>query len=467
MNLLSVLYPILIPFYIFLHRIAALWGHSKAKKMLQGRNQLKTFLGDNIPSHNPSLLIHCASLGEYEMAIPVINFLRTEFPHHQIIVSFYSPSGYENAKLPAFIHPSTTANTPVVKTYLPWDNLGDLDTFLTWINPQFVFIIRYELWYNFIRTLNQKSIPFAVLGMNIHENHFLGKRWAQPWRKALKEVAGIGVLNQTMVATATDWGMPKERIFVWGDSKFNRAMERFNAFSQDTSPANATDPSNPNSTGSKSVSTHLPETLTHWLANKNTLILGSSWEAEESLLLNYLNLHPLPQNWQILIAPHDISTAHCQNLLNQFQQFLPELATSLPNNPSASSNPSTVSQPPILILNSIGQLANCYRFGKIAIIGGAFGKGLHNMAEASVFGMPLLFGPKHQKFPEAQQAINAGFAFQIIDQSAFNLKLSQLIQNQSLREKLGSIAHSFAANNQVQLQSLWQIPELVNLAERN
>lgn len=463
----SAFYTIIIQFFIFLHRIAAILGHSKAKKMLQGRKELSSFLGDNIPVHGSTMLIHCASLGEYEMAIPVIDFLKIKFPNHQIVVSFYSPSGYENATLPALIDPSTKASTPVVKTYLPWDKLSDLDTFLAWINPQFVFIIRYELWLNFIRALNGKSIPFAVLGMNIHGNHFLGKSWSKPWRTVLKGAAGIGVLNQTMVATAADWGIPKERIFVWGDSKFNRAMARFNTVSLNNVQANGSDKNSPATNSNTAPNTHLPEPLTHWLTNKNTLILGSSWEAEERLLLNYLNLHPLPPNWQILIAPHDISKTHCQNILNQFQHFLPQLSTALPLNPSLSSNPLTSSNPTILILDSIGQLANCYSFGKIAVIGGAFGKGLHNMAEASVFGMPIIFGPKHQKFPEAQQAINAGFAFQINNQTAFNQKLSQLIQDQTQRDELGKIAHSFALNNQVQLHTLWHIPELVKLSERN
>lgn len=406
--------------------------------MVQGRKNVIRFLGNHTFENQRFILIHCASLGEYEMAIPVIDYLKVQFPNHDVVVSFYSPSGYEHAALPSLsemelttpsssIHPTGS----VYKTFLPWDRKKDISLFLNRLKPEFTIIIRYEFWLTLINTLNQRQIPFAILGLNAHANNFLNQTWSGAWKQAISKVTALGVINENMIEQVQKWGVPKNKIFIWGDSKFNRAMDRFNA------------------------EINMPEPLHQWLVGKNTLILGSSWEAEESLLEKYLNQFPLPQNWQILIAPHNIETSHCQNLLKQFASFNPTLATQLGNNNTPSH---------VVILNTIGQLAQAYRFGKIAFIGGAFGKGLHNIAEAAVFGMPILFGPHHQKFPEAQQAINAGFAFQIQNQEDCNKILNQLIENHTHITQLGQIAHTFAANNLVHVETLSSIPQLVSLS---
>lgn len=407
------LYSIGIKIYGFLIRLAAPWN-PKAAAMIAGRKITAP------ASISPDLIwIHCASLGEFEMAKPIAAALQAAAIQRQILFSFFSPSGYQNA----------TLEPNQIKCYLPLDGPGNAKRWLAQWKPSIAIFIRYEFWYYYIKALTQNQIPTYALGVSLRPKHFLFSIWGKPWLKLLQRIQGIGVINLPMLHLAQNHQL--QNAFVFGDPKFNRAVERA---------------ANPN--------TNLPIELNHWLKSKPTIIFGSSWPKEEELLMRFLEqshvTNPL-KGWNILIAPHDISKNRCQQIIEKFQKLDPKVNPSTKYNIQSFSDFNSKHPPQILILNTIGMLAQCYRFGKIAVIGGAFGNGLHNILEPAAFGMPILFGPNHHKFPEAQQFIDAGFANSFNISTQFNQILNELLSDQNEINRQAILSKSFTQNQQANI----------------
>lgn len=360
--------------------------------------------------------IHCASLGEFEMAKPIAAALQAASSQRHVLFSFFSPSGYKYAVL----------NHNQTKVYLPLDGRGSAARFHAQWQPQAAIIIRYEFWYHHLNTALKANIPTFALGVSLRPNHFLLSKLASPWQRILKQLNGIGLINESMLLLAKQNNF--HNAFLFGDTKFNRAYER-----------------------AQQTPTPHPK-LQAWMQQKPTLILGSAWMPEITLLKEFILSHPQAlQHWQILIAPHNISAEFCTQILTELQLISPVKFTE-----QAQENMDSA----VVILDTIGQLAECYRYGSLAIIGGAFGKGLHNTIEAVAFGLPVIFGPNHQKFPEAQQFINAGFGFCVGDNASFNdilLRLTSEIQanesNPSQRtHPLSAIAKNFVESHRADVQ---------------
>jgi 3-deoxy-D-manno-octulosonic-acid transferase len=230
--------------------------------------------------------------------------------------------------------------------------------------------------------------------------------------------------------------------FVFGDPKFNRAAERALLPSPLQNP---------------DIHTNTNTELLQWMRNKPTLILGSAWQPEIQLLQQFIQQYPQAlHNWQILIAPHNLNPQFIQYIQQAFSEFPTAICSENPPNNNHT----------IAILNTIGQLAQCYRFGTIAIIGGAFGKGLHNTIEAAAFGLPIVFGPNHNKFPEASQFIQAGFGFSVNHQNQFNQTLLQLIQQHSPNQPhpLSNSAAQFVQNHVAKISEFVKLtyPQALN-----
>jgi len=359
--------------------------------------------------------IHCASLGEFEMAKPIAAALQAASSQRHILFTFFSPSGYENS----------TMGFNQSKAYLPLDRPGSAKRCLAQWNPSAAIFIRYDFWYHFIHQTLQHKIPCYALGVSLTPQHWLFKTIGKPWLKLLQKMQGIGVINRQMHQIAIQNGL--HNAFVFGDTKFNRSIER-----------------------TKQPSS-LPTQLQNWLIQKPTLILGSAWQTEIDLVLQFFQNNPeiLPHG-QILIAPHNINTEFCESIQNQCLEKIKTNALRF----SECSN-LIASNTQILILDTIGHLAESYRYGSIAFIGGAFGKGLHNTIEAAAFGLPLIFGPNHQKFPEAAQFIQAGCGFSVNNQTEFDHTLLHLFQShtQNQLHPLGIIAKSVAQNQQADISA--------------
>ena len=391
----------------------------KAKKLRDGQRETLVRLNDGWWKDGIApkdlIWIHCASLGEFEMAKPIAAALQAASSQRHILFTFFSPSGYEHSKL----------ELNQSKAYLPSDRPGSASRCLAQWNPSTAIFIRYDFWYHFIQQTLHRNIPCYALGVSLTPNHWLFKTLGKPWLILIKQLNAIGVINPKMHQIAIEQGLTNT--FVFGDTKFNRAVER------------------------TLQPTSLPLPLQNWLTQKPTLILGSAWQPEIDLLLQFFQKNPeILTHGQILIAPHNINTSFCEAIQNQCLEKIKTNALRF----SECSNliPSTTQ---ILILDTIGHLAESYRYGSIALIGGAFGKGLHNTIEAAAFGLPLIFGPNHQKFPEAEQFIQAGCGFSVANQSEFDQTLLNLFQSYipNQTHPLGALAQSVAQNQKADISA--------------
>ena len=396
--------------------LSSLWN-VKARKLRAGMraSQIRLREGwwkDKIAPKD-LIWIHCASLGEFEMAKPIAAALQAAASQRHILFTFFSPSGYENARL----------DVNQSKAYLPLDRRGSAQRCLDQWNPSAVIFIRYDFWYHFIHQTLLRKIPCYALGVSLTPKHWLFASYAKPWLQLLKQFDAIGVINPEMQKIAINNQL--NNAFVFGDTKFNRAVERTQQ------PPN------------------LPSHLQQWLTQKPTLILGSAWQPEIDLLISFFQTHPdTLSHGQILIAPHNISPAFCNHIKKQCQ-----LKLQCPTLKFSECEEAIPASTPILILDTIGHLADSYRFGTIAVIGGAFGKGLHNTLEAAAFGLPILFGPHHQKFPEAELFIQAKCGFSVKTPSEFNQTLLYLFQNYQPHQPhpIGQIAKEVAQNHQADI----------------
>ena len=413
-----VLYNLAMRCYAMGIGLLALWN-TKVRKLRDGQRETLVRLNDgwwkdgNAPKD--LIWIHCASLGEFEMAKPIAAALQAASSQRHILFTFFSPSGYEHSKL----------ELNQSKAYLPLDRPGSAKRCLAQWNPSTAIFIRYDFWYHFIQQTLHRNIPCYALGVSLTPNHWLFKTLGKPWLILIKQLNAIGVINPKMHQIAIEQGLTNTFVFV--DNKFNRAVER------------------------TLQPTSLPLPLQKWLTQKPTLILGSAWQPEIDLILQFFQKNPeILTHGQILIAPHNINTSFCEAIQNQ---CLEKIKTNALRFSECSNTISPTTQ--ILILDTIGHLAESYRFGSIALIGGAFGKGLHNTIEAAAFGLPLIFGPNHQKFPEAEQFIQAGCGFSVANQSEFDQTLLNLFQSYIPNQihPLGALAQSVAQNQKADISA--------------
>lgn len=388
-------------------------------------------------------LFHCASLGEYEMAFPIAVQLTEKHPNIHVVFSFYSPSGYNHAQLP---------QGNFSKTYLPWDTSKAIREFLATLSPEAVIIMRYEFWLNFLSEINLRNIPLYFLGTSFREDQFIWKPWGKAWKQQISKAKYIGVIDESMLKIGTNHGLGNIDIF--GDPKFSRALLRAKQFID----------------FKQSIPTNSPlHALLQWANNKPTLALGSSWPTEENMVQEALNTQLLNShfnsnnNWQIIVAPHDISATHCNEILKLFDSYSPVLFSdvkkTMENTHDAQHKPISANCK-CIVLDSIGQLALAYSASKIAVIGGGFGKGLHNITEALAFGVPVLFGPKFGKFPEAQNAINANVAIPFHSAEILAAALHPWMSNPSLLNSVSQKAALFTESNKAKVEEFVKMTEI-------
>ncbi len=358
---MSLLYNFSVRAYAFL-----LWliqgFHPKAKAWIQGR---KNYWG-RLPIIHENLSVfwfHCASLGEFDQGIPVMNLLKEKNPNCKILVTFFSPSGME--------HYHKRNHTADFVYYLPIDTTRNAKKLLNHFKPKAVYFIKYEFWLNYIFEIKKRKIPLYSISCILRPSQLFFRWYGSYFRKGLKAFDNFYVQNIETKHLLEKIGINK--VIITGDTRFDRVLEN-----------------------KKSVTEDL--VISDFLQGKKALILGSSWPTEEQLFQHYFT----EDSEKIIIAPHDISENHLQAIEKRFQNTIIRY-----------SNYSNEKDKSILLIDCIGKLANAYAYGKIAFIGGGFTGKLHNTLEPVVFGLPVIFGPKHTKFPEAQQFIDAGIGFSI------------------------------------------------------
>ena len=361
------LYQLSIYFYYFAALIVSIFK-PKAKLWIQGRKDLLRTLENEIKNNDEIYWFHCASLGEFEQGKPIIDRLKIKNKHCKIIITFFSPSGYEARK--EYEHADWVY-------YLPIDTPKNARQFLDIVQPQQAFFIKYEFWFNYLYELKQRGIPTYLISGIFRKDQLFFKWYGFLHKKMLGYFTYFFLQNadsKELLATISITNTT-----VSGDTRLDRVYE--------------------NSLQPKSL-----PLIEQFKENKKVIILGSSWRKEEEIIAEYIQSSK--KEFKFIIAPHDINTQHIEAikklLKNDYICY------------SAMEEVHTSSKK-VLIIDNIGLLSHIYQYTDIALIGGGFKNALHNILEPASFNNAILFGPQHDKFPEAQELIKTGGAYQIND----------------------------------------------------
>ena len=356
--------------------------------------------------------VHCASLGEFEQGRPVIEKLKESYPNHKILITFFSPSGYEVRK-----------NYPGADYvfYLPLDTAKNARKFLNIVYPQMAIFVKYEFWYNYINELHKQKIPLFHISVIFRESQPFFRLWGKWFRNQLMKITWIFVQNKKSLNLLDHINISHADIS--GDTRFDRVV------------------SLPNEQFESGL-------FSCFKSNSTLLIGGSSWKPEENMMLSLLQKNT--DNLKIILAPHLVDKDHISEIKKSYSEFNPVLFSEIQNT-DAKNIPSEISnklvKSKILIIDTIGLLSHIFRFGDFAFIGGGFGVGIHNVLEAATYSIPVIFGPNYHKFNEAIGLRDLNSGFPINNESDFINISHKLINNEDYRKKCGKIAGNFVKEN--------------------
>ena len=372
------LYNISILFYVLGIRIASLLN-SKAKLWIKGRNNIFQTLKTATENQNKILWFHCASLGEFEQGKPIIEAYKIKYPTHKILLTFFSPSGYEIQK---------NYNGADWVFYLPADTPSNAKRFIEIVKPIKAIFVKYEFWLNYMTELKRTNIPFySVSAIFRKEQVFFKYKW---FAKQLNNVRHFFVQDKTSSELLKSIGYNNTTIS--GDTRFDRVKT--------------------NASSAKGI-----PLVTEFCKQKPTIICGSTWPKDEQLIANFIKEN---QQYNYIIAPHELLK------IQQLQKWTNGLLFS-------DANEQNIHNSNVLIIDSIGLLSSIYKYGTISYIGGGFGKGIHNILEPAAFDTPIIFGPHYNKFNEAKDLIEIGGAISIKNfnelQEAFSYFFSNYQKN--------------------------------------
>jgi 3-deoxy-D-manno-octulosonic-acid transferase len=394
------LYNLAIQIAQLLLKIIALFS-PKMKLFVEGRKDVFTILKQKITAEDKTIWFHAASLGEYEQGLPVIEKIKEKYPSHKIVISFFSPSGYEVRKN------NTVADATV---YLPLDTPKNAKKFLKLVHPDFVFFIKYEFWINYLDQLQKQNIPTYLISGIFREKQLFFKWYGGFYRKALDTFTHFFVQNENSKKLITLLG--KTNVTVSGDTRFDRVvtiLEKDNTL----------------------------DFISQFNDNKTTIVIGSSWPKDEALLAEYINSCAL--NVKFIIAPHNIKPEQIKLLQNSITK-----KTVL----FSEKGNKELSQYEVFIIDTIGILTKIYSYGDIAYVGGGFGNpGVHNLLEPATFGIPIIIGPNYSHFEEATQLVKLEGCLSIINSNELKQAFNSLIENTDLRLKKGAICKTFVQKN--------------------
>ena len=380
---MNLIYSFSIYIYQLLLKVVALW-HPKAKLFIDGRKETFKILEENPSTSNKRYWFHCASLGEYDMALPLIEACVAADPKVEIVVSFYSPSGMQHHHKRGFV--------PHAVFYLPADLPSAMRRLVRAVAADRLYLLKYEFWPNLLRAAQNAALDTFAVNTILRPSQVYFKWYGGFFRRALQRVSYFGVQNTATQELLKGVGIAAQQIEVLGDLRWNRVLE-----AKQNAPQNLI--------------------IERFCKGSQLLILGSSWPQEENLAAQ------LQTDLHLLIAPHDVSRAHLDTLKAQFPEAL--FYSQLEKNP-ASFSPTAK----IMILDTIGHLSSAYQYGSLAFVGGGFSRSLHNILEPLAYGLPVLFGPQHQKFPEAQQFLDLGYAKEITSAKELEMALRYFLEQQ-------------------------------------
>ncbi|OOV20074.1 3-deoxy-D-manno-octulosonic acid transferase [Flavobacterium sp. LM4] len=394
------LYNLVVSITGFFLKIVALIS-PKIKLFVDGRKNVFTILEEKINPEDKTIWFHSASLGEYEQGLPVIEKIKERYPTHKIIVTFFSPSGYEVRK---------NNNVADITIYLPLDTKSNAKQFLKLTHPELVFFIKYEFWLNYLKELEKLKTPTYLISGIFRDNQMFFKWYGGFYRKALKTFTYFFVQNENSKQKIESIGF--QNVIVAGDTRFDRVnaiLERDNSL----------------------------EFIETFKNNQPTIVIGSSWPKDEVLLAEYIN--EAPENVKFIIAPHNIKTEQIENLKNAITKKT-VLFSEKENK--------ILTDYTVFIINTVGLLTKIYSYGTIAYVGGGFGNpGIHNILEPATFGIPIVIGPNYSKFAEAIELVKLGGCTTISNTENLKHAFNQLLSDNNFLEEKGKICQSYIQNN--------------------
>ena len=388
-------YSLGIYLYIGALHLASLWNQ-KAKAWVTGRKHWKARLEtvSQEAGNRPVVWVHCASLGEFEQGRPVIEALGTLNPKPYILLTFFSPSGYE-------IRKNYTGADAVL--YLPADTPRNATQFVSLLKPSLAIFVKYEYWLNLLGQLHQHRVPVLMVSSIFRENQVFFSWYGGAWRKALRQIRHFFVQDADSAVLLQRSGITEYTVA--GDTRFDRVLETAAAF-QD-----------------------IPE-IRMFCGEAQVLVAGSTWPEDEQIIATYLQQRP---SVKCILAPHEIHPSHLEQLDKRLQKAQRFSAWKVQPDPEAQ----------VLVIDNIGMLSKLYHYATVSYIGGGFGKGIHNTLEAAVYGKPVLFGPNYQKFREARDLITNGGAVCITDNEALTKQMDEWLNHPEHLSQAGKAASAY------------------------
>lgn len=405
------IYNIVIYFVLWGIAIASLFNE-KVRKMWHGEREAFKILKQKVDPNAKYIWFHAASLGEFEQGRPLMERIRKDYPQYKILLTFYSPSGYEVRK---------NYEGADIICYMPVDTRLNAIRFLRLVRPVMAFFIKYEFWSNFLHILKHRNIPTYSVSSIFRENQVFFKWYGRSYAGVLKCFTRFFVQNEESKRLLEGIGITA--VDVVGDTRFDRVLQIKEAAKQ--LPICEAFRTGVASSQSADVPHH----------DFKVFVAGSSWPPDENIFIPFFNEH---KDWRLLIAPHVIAEEHLKLILSLIKGKKVVRYTQ--------TTPEEAAEADVLIIDCFGLLSSMYNYGDVAYIGGGFGVGIHNTLEAAVWNMPVIFGPNNKKFQEAQGLLKSGGGFEINTYEDFSGLMSSLMNDETFLNQAGDKAGAFVAH---------------------
>lgn len=405
------IYNIVIYFVLWGIAIASLFNE-KVRKMWRGEREAFKILKQKVDPNAKYIWFHAASLGEFEQGRPLMERIRKDYPQYKILLTFYSPSGYEVRK---------NYEGADIICYMPVDTRLNAIRFLRLVRPVMAFFIKYEFWSNFLHILKHRNIPTYSVSSIFREDQVFFKWYGRSYAGVLKCFTRFFVQNEESKRLLEGIGITA--VDVVGDTRFDRVLQIKEAAKQ--LPICEAFRTGVASSQSADVPHH----------DFKVFVAGSSWPPDENIFIPFFNEH---KDWRLLIAPHVIAEEHLKLILSLIKGKKVVRYTQ--------TTPEEAAEADVLIIDCFGLLSSMYNYGDVAYIGGGFGVGIHNTLEAAVWNMPVIFGPNNKKFQEAQGLLKSGGGFEINTYEDFSGLMSSLMNDETFLKQGGDKAGAFVAH---------------------
>lgn len=405
------IYNIVIYFVLWGIAIASLFNE-KVRKMWRGEREAFKILKQKVDPNAKYIWFHAASLGEFEQGRPLMERIRKDYPRYKILLTFYSPSGYEVRK---------NYEGADIICYMPVDTRLNAIRFLRLVRPVMAFFIKYEFWSNFLHILKHRNIPTYSVSSIFREDQVFFKWYGRSYAGVLKCFTRFFVQNEESKRLLEGIGITA--VDVVGDTRFDRVLQIKEAAKQ--LPICEAFRTGVASSQSADVPHH----------DFKVFVAGSSWPPDENIFIPFFNEH---KDWRLLIAPHVIAEEHLKLILSLIKGKKVVRYTQ--------TTPEEAAEADVLIIDCFGLLSSMYNYGDVAYIGGGFGVGIHNTLEAAVWNMPVIFGPNNKKFQEAQGLLKSGGGFEINTYEDFSGLMSSLMNDETFLKQAGDKAGTFVAH---------------------